>query len=170
MSDGPDFSKVTAAADYIGEDETDHALIQEMLETARRFLEDFRWCRRVRETFVGQAIGGVVGVFLFRIEPAGQGIDEWLWVIVGDLPPAYLVTDDSRTPAEALKTYIELVEEWVEAVQHGRPVDKLIPVATADGRDLVEETPENARMLKSRLESLEEDIVPEFERVERVDA
>jgi hypothetical protein len=45
------------------------------------------------------------------------------------------------------------------------PSTRLIPVATADGRDLVDETPENARMLKSRLKSLEERIVPQFELV-----
>jgi hypothetical protein len=166
MSGGPDFAKVTPAADYAGEDETDRALIEEMLETARGFLEGFRWCRRVRETFVGQAIGRVVGVFLFRIDPAREDVDEWLWVIVGDLPPAYLVTDEASTPVAALKTYIELVEEWVEAVEQGTPVDDLIPVATAGGRELVDVTPETARMLKSRLDFLKESIVPEFERVD----
>lgn len=159
---GPDFTTVTPAPDYAGEDDTDRAMIDEMLQMARRFLEDFRWCRAVGEMFVGQAIGGVVGVFLFRIEPAQEDVDEWLWVVVGDIPPAYLVTDDAPTPVDALRSYIELMGEWVDAVKNDRPVDELIPVATADGQYLLETTEETAAMLSSRLEFLAERVVPEF--------
>lgn len=85
------FSKVTPAAAYLGEDPEDKALIDGMVETARRFIERFKWCRRVGEIYIGQAIGAVVAVLLLRIEPTEQDVDEWLWVIVGDLPPAYLL-------------------------------------------------------------------------------
>lgn len=54
----------------------------------------------------------------------------------------------------------------MDGVENGRPVDELIPVSTADGDDLMEESPANAKMLKSRLRSLSERIVPEFERVD----
>ena len=93
-------------------------------------------------------------------------MDEWLWVVVGDVPPAYLVTDDAATPAKALGIYIDLMEEWVDAVEAGEPVGDLIPVATADGYELIDETPANAAMLKSRLGYLREQIVPEFALME----
>ena len=46
-------------------------------------------------------IGGVVAVFLFRIDGPPE-VDPLLWVVVGDLPTAYLVTDDAPSPAIAL--------------------------------------------------------------------
>lgn len=135
-----------------GDDEQDSSLLVEMAKDAYVYLLSFSWCSEVTEQYFGIGVGGVVAVFLFRIKPAIAGVDEWLWVIVGDLPPAYLVTDNAPNPAGALCAYIELMEDWVEAVQGGKPIDDLIPVN-------VEPNPANAQLLQKRLEFLKTNIL-----------
>jgi len=57
-----------------------------------------------------------VCVFLFALMPAGRDVDCLLWVIVGDLPPAYLVTDEASGPVEALRVYVPEMSKWVAAM------------------------------------------------------
>lgn len=128
-------------------DSSEQRLLEELLREAESYLSSFKWCGSLREEYFGLGVGAVVGVFLFRIENLVAPEDEWLWVVVGDIPPAYLVVDDNTNPLLALVTYIELMEEWVEAAEHGRPVGELIPVNVAP-------TIANAAMLRSRLEFL----------------
>jgi hypothetical protein len=98
------------------------------------------------------AVEGVMAVSLAHIEPASADVDEWLWVIIGDLPPAYLVVDNSPDPPCALESYIELMEEWVDKVKAGESTDDCIPVN-------VEPTLEWASELELRLDFLKENIL-----------
>lgn len=128
-----------------------------MLARARSYLSSFRWCRAIRECYVGEiAVGAVVLVVLFRIEPTDEDVDEWLWVVVGDLPPAYLVTDQAPDAPAALARYAEEMDRWVSAVRAGEPADDLIPVQTAGGRHPLPATPEHAEDLARRLRTLRE--------------
>ena len=91
-----------------GDSDSDTRLLQEMANEARTFLEGFDWCTTIKEMYFDLGLGGIVAILLTRIVPtvSSDVIDEWLWVIVGDLPPAYLVVDLSPDPVAALKTYI----------------------------------------------------------------
>jgi hypothetical protein len=124
-----------------------------MATEAKAFILAFDWCKGVKDIYFGFGIGDVVGVFFLRIVPANDGVDECLWVIVGDIPSAYLVTDESRTPSDALRTYIAKMREWVAAAEAGQPVDELIPVRVPATRD-------TALALKKRLDFLEGEILP----------
>ncbi len=119
-----------------------------MLADARDFLRGRHWCGQIKSEFFGLGVSEVVAVFLFNIENKAAPEDDWLWVIVGDLPTAYLVTDDNRTPSAALAAYVRLMREWVEAASRGKPVGRLIPVN-------VPATPKNAEQLAMRLDFLE---------------
>jgi hypothetical protein len=120
-----------------------------MLDAALGFLQSFGWCGRVRESYLGIGIPGVVAVFLFRIVPKGPKVDELIWVVVGDVPPAYLVTDNAPNPAAALDAYIGEMETWVRAARSGESVSGLIPVN-------VPPTTENAEALERRLKMLDD--------------
>jgi hypothetical protein len=124
-----------------------------MLGEAKEYLAAFDWCESIEESYFGLGVGGIVAVFLFKIRPRHEGVDELLWVVVGDLPKAYLVTDDSPSPRLALETYVELMSEWVDAATKGQPVDELIPVNVAP-------TLENAKLLEGRLAFLSAKIIP----------
>ena len=136
-----------------GDSNTDTEMLKGMAAEAKAFIQAFDWCTGVKDSYFGCGIGGVVGVFLFRIVPANEGVDECLWVIVGDVPPAYLVTDESWTPSEALRTYLAEMRRWVAAVEAGQPVAELIPVSMPASRD-------TALALKKRLDFLESEVLP----------
>lgn len=93
-------------------------------------------------------------MFLVRFARAVAGFeDQELWVVVGDLPAAYFVTEDARTAPEALEVYCELMEDWAERVLSGGEVSDCFPIAA-------EPTDEHARMLLSRLEYVRQEFVP----------
>jgi hypothetical protein len=146
---------VVPIAQMTGEDEKDDTLLRQMAFSAQRFLSSFSWCKRIRQAYFGDGYGGVAAVFLFRIEPARPGVDEWLWVVMCNVSPAYLVTDSCKTPSEALSGYIEEVSKWVELAKQGRSSREIIPVNLAA-------TPKNAESVESRLKVLKEVIVPAF--------
>jgi hypothetical protein len=151
----PNAANVTPLAEYVSGGKDDAEEVLALADRASAFLATLTWCRGVRERWVGIAVPGVVGVFLLCIEPSSPTVDEWLWVIVGDLPPAYLVTDDAPNPAAALDGYISEMHAWVRAVRDGAPRDDLIPVNAPA-------TPEYADMLESRLRFLRAEVIPLF--------
>jgi hypothetical protein len=139
-----------------GDSVEDTIALKKMAVEARSYISSFRWCPLIKELFLGQGTGGVVAVFLAQFSERIGGRDEFLWIIVGDLPSAYLVVDLIQTPAQALRAYCDLMEEWVNAVLQHKPLDGVFPVKAAA-------TVENAEALQKRLEFLREDIVPLFE-------
>jgi len=101
----------------------------------------------------GAAVGDVFAVFLAHIRPSRPSVDEYVWVIVGDLPSAYLVTDDCANPKEALEGYIWEMRKWVTLARDGRNSEDVISVNAPA-------TPEFAEALESRLDALERKIIP----------
>ena len=112
---------------------------------AERFLAGQRWCARVLRVTPVFAIAGVLGVFRCSLVPSDPAADVMVWVVVGDLPPAYLAHEPGDSWQDALRGYAEEMGEWVSAVGAGASVDDLIPVN-------VPATREYADMLASRLE------------------
>jgi hypothetical protein len=150
-----DMSKVLPLAELVGEDAEETKGFEELARQARELISSFEWCAGVQEVYSGIVVAGVIGVFLVRILPARPDIDEWLWVIVGDVPPAYLVTDEASSPGEALVVYVDLMRQWVAAVNVGQPVTDLVPVNAAPMKEF-------AAMLDSRLRFLLERVLPEY--------
>lgn len=155
----PPVTGVVPIDQLFGDDEEDTRLLQAMALYAREYLQSFSWWKSILDAYFGDGVGGVVAIFLFRIEPARPDVDEWLWIVVGDIPPAYLVTDDSTTPSLALEGYIEEMSKWVKLAKRGKSSPKVIPVN-------VPATPENAELLQVRLKFLTEMIVPSFREAE----
>ena len=124
-----------------GDSKKDTLLLKQMAVEARDFLLSFKWCKRVRRSWFGWGVGSICAVFFFEIDPTSNKIDNWLWVVVGDLPPAYLVVDSSPTPLAALTNYVDLMQEWVDAVNKKRTIEDCIPVnvpATREYADLLQ--------------------------------
>lgn len=131
-----------------GDNELDSAHVE-----ARKYLEFYDWVLSIKGEYLGYGAEGIIYIFLFEIEPGRPDVPEWIWVIVGDVPPTYIPADDTRTPFEALDGYIGALEDWIEAARHGKSVAKLIPVN-------VDANPANAEILASRLKFLDEQILP----------
>jgi hypothetical protein len=123
----PDMTKVFPLESYEAEDDEDRALFLADVAGARELLLSHNWCEAVHHVHFGIAVPGVVFVGLADIEPLGDA-DPQLWVLVGDIPPAYLVTDDLPNPALALQAYLDHMEAWIDAVEAGENTAALMPV------------------------------------------
>lgn len=125
--------------------------LSKLENAAVNYIRSFAWSGTVLELYRGVHVPGILGIFLVRLRPSAPNVDDWLWVVVGDVPPAYLVAEGNPTPADALEGYIREMRRWVEAVQSGKPVGGLIPVNAPP-------TPAFAEMLERRLGSLKRSI------------
>lgn len=142
------FSKLCKSNEIQGEDKIETKQLYELLDQATNYINSFKWCKDVKESYMGIGVSKILGIFLFHILPDGPKVDEWIWVIVGDLPPAYITIENAPNAACALDGYIGAMEEWVEAVKAGKSVDELIPVN-------VSPTIKYAMMLEERLKVLD---------------
>lgn len=156
MLNGPDLSKVERLTPELLEDEFGTE-VREYLSEARSFLLYYNWCQSIQEEYVGIFVKGILGIFLFKIVPTRADVDEWIWVVVGDVPPAYLTCDQCPNPATALDGYIGAMSEWVDAASRGESVAEMIPVN-------VPATRENAELLRKRLAFLDERVLSDYRK------
>jgi hypothetical protein len=112
---------------------------------AQDYLGSFDWCLDIKKSWYESDVSSydIVGVFLFEIEPVNNNVDDFIWVIVGDLPPVYL--DKSvASGIEAIEIYCDLMEDWIDTVKKGRSLEECFPVAN-------EPSNENAELLETRI-------------------
>jgi hypothetical protein len=140
-----------APVSKMSDDPEEHALLVDCLNEARDYLESFEWCKRISEAYFGMGVGGIFAIFLFRID-ADEGVDEWLWVVAGDLPSAYLVCDNALRPEDALREYCRLMQDWVDAVHGQRALADVFPVEA-------EPTEQNAELLERRIDFLRTEVL-----------
>jgi hypothetical protein len=133
-----------------------------LVDKATAFLGGFAWANNRKNLWVADCIPGVLGIFLVELDPQGQDVDQYIWVVVGDLPPAYLSSEYAKSPKDALDGYMGEMLAWVEAVEKGEPTDELIPNNGAP-------TLANARALRSRLEFLGREVLPHLQGEEHAD-
>lgn len=149
-----DMSTVVPVSEMEGDCEEDTSKLKEQFTTAEAYLRSFKWCHDIKEAYFGDGIGGIVAVFLFRLD-GPPDVDEWLWVVSGNLPSCYFVTDEAPTPDEALEAYCELMEDWIEAVRSQKSLDDVYPVDAPA-------TQNNAEDLAGRIGFLREQVLPWF--------
>ena len=125
----------------------------DLVSSMNAFLGGFSWARQTGKVWIGLSIPKVFGLFLVELDPSSVDVDQYVWVAVGDIPPAYISTEYATSPKEALDGYLAEMDAWVRAVENGETVEDLIPVNGAP-------TPENAKALKSRLSFLQSEILP----------
>jgi len=142
-----------------GDDDEDTALLRGMSQDAEAYLRSFSWCKEVRGSFFGGGVGGIIAVFLFNIRAARPDVGSWIWIIVGDIPSAYLPLEDATSSAEVFKTYLRGMSKWVELAREGRSgtADDGVPPFN------VPATPEWAEKLEQRLHSLRLIVQPFFD-------
>jgi len=120
---------------------------------AKAYLEEFDWCSRIINSWNDREYSfyDKVGIFLFEIEPANPNIDDFVWIIVGDLPTVYL-DKSASSGAEAVEIYCELMEDWIERVVEGKSIANCFPIPN-------EPTLKNATLLKFRTKFIREHLL-----------
>ena len=145
--------KLTSIDSLSTDGEEEAALLCDMAAKARSYVSSFSWCPNIKAAYLAFGIGKVVGVFLFDFQSKVGGTDDRLWVMVGDLPDAYLVVEPDDSAKEALVRYCELMDDWISAVLTFGKFDDVFPVAAP-------RTIENANLLRRRLDFLRSEIIP----------
>lgn len=141
-----------------GEDDEETAQLIEMLQHARAYISGFDWCPPIAQVWLGLGVGGVIGVFLVKFKkPIANSDDDMLWIVCGDVPCAYLVTDNAKDAVSALDIYCDMMNEWIDAVENGDSLEDVFPVnAPADL--------EHSDLLRKRVTFIRTRIIPEFEK------
>jgi len=148
-----DFRRLIPTEKMSGETTEDTKLLRAMLHKAEEFMRSYKWCPEISQRYLGFGVGGIVAVFLFRFREKIANTDDLLWVIVGDLPSAYVVVDRAPDARAALAIYCDLMAAWAGAILQHTPLDAVFPVKA-------EATEQNARQMESRIDFLKTEIIP----------
>jgi len=98
-------------------------------EEAQRYLNAMPWCRTIIDGWLSKAWGYILGVFYFHFTPSSPGLPDIVWIIVGDIPPAYLSVDYGSSAEEVVAGYVSEMQEWIDRVMNDLPIDEtVIPV------------------------------------------
>lgn len=104
------------------------AAVLRVAEGAQALLLRFSWCKRIVRAEVGFALGGRFGVFHFDIEAARPSTPESLWVVYGDLAPAYFAGPLLLDWRAVLALYVERAERWAKDVLSGGDGEDILPI------------------------------------------
>ncbi len=137
----------------------DRKEILEMFTESTAYMLSHFWCSAVENVRYGGGFAQVGVFFLLAITEIGP---VEYWVIVGDLPPLYLDTNDDQidTAAEALDMYTYAMDIWVEKWSGVDSKWKVPPVVSRREFKPVQPTKQNVEKLRSRLEFLRREVVP----------
>lgn len=124
------------------------------LQEAQCYLMRHEWCTAIEAGWIASSFGYILNIFYFKIIPDHISCDDdFVWIIVGDIPPAYIDIISATNAFEALYCYIHLMDEWVKKVKKGDSTDECFPINAPQKRKY-------AKMLESRLKILKEDYLP----------
>ena len=133
--------------------------INELWKEAKQFVAAHRWCAAVKAQSLAFAAIPVLCVFLTDIHPLPPATSP-LWVIVGDIPPAYINADEATTVAEAIEDYCAAMKAWISAVREDGDLEKLIPVRERGSLVLTKGDGATADSLQRRIAFIEREILP----------
>lgn len=150
-----DTSQFQIVPELHGDDEQDTGLLKSMAHDAASYITSFRWATDIKKQYLAFGIGGIVAVFWFEFATKIANSDDVLWVVVGDLPSAYLVAEAGNGPREVLCAYCDLMVEWAEKVIVGAALKDAFPVKA-------EPTLKNAHALQQRIAFLRKELIPQI--------
>ncbi len=134
--------------------EEENIRFAEMEATAKAVLSAEPWCPPTTETYVAGFCPPILGIFLYRIDTQHpialedeDGLPEWAWVVVGDLPPLYILYMPIVDGLSALRGYVAVYQTWLKRFDAGLPFEELDDLK-------VPKDEEHAEMLRVRLNLL----------------
>ena|GEM_PF-3394356 len=126
--------------------------VVKLSEEAIKTITTTLWCEHINQGWLAYANGYIIGVFLFHIKPTKTGTPHYAWLINGDIPTLIIDARHCENWIAAVDCYIADMQEWVDRVYQGRPID--------DSVAHVNVPPEKiwAQRLESRLNMLRQEI------------
>jgi hypothetical protein len=137
--------------DYESKEEVE--AIRGLTIEAQAFVNSRQWRPPIAELVLAFGVGPLLGLYLLRFASSGRPEDRERWLVVGDLPTMHFETDDTPTPALALRLYCAIAQDWADNVLEGRDLSDSYPIE-------VEPTREHAEMLLGRVEFIRRELIP----------
>jgi hypothetical protein len=98
---------------------------------AGKYLLSFKWCKKIIESNLYLNLGSTLCIFLFEIENIASSEDNFLWIIVGDIPSMYLDIHGPKSTVQVLENYIGLSQDWIDDIKAGKSIDNCYPFNAA---------------------------------------
>ena len=130
-------------------------------DEAIAYMMGFAWCKKIISSYVYINLGTTLCIFLFKIENSASSDDDYLWVIVGDIPPMYLDIHGPKTTKQVLEDYVHLAEGWIDNVKTGKSVKNCYPF-------IAEPTVEMAEMLEKRKSFMKDTLIDNIDDISLV--
>jgi hypothetical protein len=92
------------------------------------FVDSYRWSPPIADLILAYSLPPTIGLYLMRFEEGGKPEDRERWVVVGDLPSMHFETDDTPTPALALRLYCAIAQDWADNVLAGADLSESYPI------------------------------------------
>ena len=128
--------------------------VSKLAEEAQNYLKSHKWCDKIIQGWLAEEWGYILSIFYFELKPTqSSNADNYVWIIVGDLPPAYIDIQSASNSFEALNAYVLIMEEWINNIKQGKSVDDCFPIN-------VEPSIKYADMLSSRINIIKSDFLP----------
>lgn len=126
-----------------------------LLEESKKYLTSHKWCKSIKQGWLFTNIGYAVNIFLYEIENEQSPDDNFIWIMVGDLPAIYLDTYGVETTREVIEGYIDLASDWIHFAESDQYLDNCFPFQ-------INISSESIRMFKERIQLLHDNILPEI--------
>jgi len=135
--------------------ESEHELrgLEALRTEAWRYLHTYSWNPPIADLVLAFGVAPILALFLARREPGARPEDAERWVVVGNLPSMHFETDDTPTPALALRLYCAIAQDWADNVLAGRDLSESYPIPVAP-------TPELAENLLGRIDFIRTKLIP----------
>jgi hypothetical protein len=138
-------------------DEEERAGLADLTERALDHVMSFRSSGPIAALILAFSVPPIIALFLVRFErPIERGElkgETEMWVVAGDIPSMCFETEDAPTPADALRLYSAIAQDWADAVLTGRDLSESYPIRVAPTR-------EHAEMLLSRVKFIRKEFIP----------
>ncbi len=119
---------------------------------ARDFMGQYRWTPPIEDMVLAFGIGQILALFLVRFAPGGKPEDAERWVVAAaNGPNMHFETDDTPTPALALKLYCAIGQDWADTVIAGGSLDDSYPIPVAPTREHAEILLWNVEFIRKKL-------------------
>ncbi|TCC96774.1 hypothetical protein EZ449_22140 [Pedobacter frigidisoli] len=125
---------------------------------AESYLQSFDWCGAIIDSELYSNLGKILCIFLFEIINNQRKEDNYVWVVVGDVPSMYLDIYGPKSTHEVLENYVSLSRDWIYGVENNLNMTDFYPFKEPKSLEL-------ARMLRSRTDRIENSVIPNIEDV-----
>jgi len=124
----------------------------QLVATARSFLASRPWCRGIKRIWFVRGFK-YLSVFYCEIEHTPAQPPD-VWVIVGDVPPAYMPTKACGNGVEAVLGYVGALSEVIENFNDGKTLEGCIPILSAESFEPLELNEALVKMLGARINAI----------------